>query len=503
MTDAEIAGELLAIDPAGLGGMIVRGDPAALLAGLGQALPLRRLPSHIDHDRLHGGLDLTATLATGRPVLQAGLIAQASGGALVVPMAERIAPETAGALAAALDAGTVAVILLDSGVEGEAVATTLSERVAFIVDVGAPPVSSQGCDAPGDPLETLVHTAAALGIASTRASLFALRAARAAAKRDGRDTITGEDIALAIRLVLVPRATQWPDAAPNEASAPPTASAGESQGALADVVLAAIKATLPADAIAAIVARNQKARAQGRGKGARRRARHHGRPVGSVAGLPRGGARLALIATLRAAAPWQAVRGRTGRILIRRDDLRIRRFQNRSETTTIFAVDASGSAAAARMAEAKGAVELLLTRAYSQRAQVALVAFRGEGAEVLLPPTRSLTRARRLLAELPGGGGTPLAAGLATARTLALAERARDRTPSLVVLTDGRGNVPGNSAQSDALAAGRAIAHDGLSATLIDISARPRDEGRALAAAMAGRYVALPRADANALSAAL
>jgi len=225
--------------------------------------------------------------------------------------------------------------------------------------------------------------------------------------------------------------------------------------------------------------------------------------VGARAGLPRGGARLALVATLRAAAPWQKVRGRTGRILIQRDDLRIRRFQNRSETTTIFAVDASGSAAAARMAEAKGAVELLLTRAYSQRAQVALVAFRGEGAEVLLPPTRSLTRARRLLGELPGGGGTPLAAGLVAARTLALAERARDRTPAIVVLTDGRGNVPGGTAQPDAVNAAKAIARDGLSATLIDISARPREEGRVLAAAMAGRYIALPRADAQAMSAAL
>jgi magnesium chelatase subunit D len=94
-------------------------------------------------------------------------------------------------------------------------------------------------------------------------------------------------------------------------------------------------------------------------------------------------------------------------VAIRREDLRVRRFQTRAEVLTIFAVDASGSSALARLAEAKGAVELLLAEAYVKRAQVALIAFRGTGAELLLPPTRSLARARRLLAELPGGAAAP------------------------------------------------------------------------------------------------
>jgi magnesium chelatase subunit D len=180
----------------------------------------------------------------------------------------------------------------------------------------------------------------------------------------------------------------------------------------------------------------------------------------------------------------------------------VRRFKSKAETTTIFAVDASGSAAAARMAEAKGAVELLLTQAYVKRAQVALIAFRGDGAETVLPPTRSLTRARRLLAELPGGGGTPIAAGLEAVRVLALSERAKDRTPQIVVLTDGRANIPSDgTAQASAERAARAIARDSLAATLIDISARPRAEGRALAHAMGGRYVALPRGSTVPLSA--
>ena len=97
---------------------------------------------------------------------------------------------------------------------------------------------------------------------------------------------------------------------------------------------------------------------------------------------------------------------------MRRDDFRMTRFQQRTRTTTIFVVDASGSSALNRLAEAKGAVELLLADCYVRRDQVALLAFRGKEAELLLPPTRSLVRAKRSLAGLPGGGGTPLAAGI-------------------------------------------------------------------------------------------
>ena len=130
-----------------------------------------------------------------------------------------------------------------------------------------------------------------------------------------------------------------------------------------------------------------------------------GRPVGNRPGDPRRG-RLDLIATLRTAAPWQPLRRGTDearRVVVAAEDIRIRRYRQRSETTAIFCVDASGSAALERLAEAKGAVELLLAEAYVRRDRVALVAFRGTGAEVLLPPTRSLVRAKRALAGLPGG----------------------------------------------------------------------------------------------------
>jgi hypothetical protein len=151
----------------------------------------------------------------------------------------------------------------------------------------------------------------------------------------------------------------------------------------------------------------------------------------------------------------------------------------------VFCVDASGSTAVSRLAEAKGAAELILAQAYVKRADVAVVAFRGEGADVLLPPTRSLTRAKRALAALPGGGGTPLASGLSLARQLGEAVAARGSTPVLVFLTDGSANIAldgtrGRSrAQEDALLAARAIAGAGHDAVVIDISPRPGPRRRA------------------------
>ena len=123
-----------------------------------------------------------------------------------------------------------------------------------------------------------------------------------------------------------------------------------------------------------------------------------------------------LVATLRAAAPWQTYRraqvANAPALLLRPGDLRIKRRAETADQVLIFAFDASGSAAAARLAEAKGAVELFLAAAYAKRDHVALLSFRGQKAELLLPPTRSLAQTKQRLRGLPGGGGTPLAAGL-------------------------------------------------------------------------------------------
>jgi magnesium chelatase subunit D len=123
-----------------------------------------------------------------------------------------------------------------------------------------------------------------------------------------------------------------------------------------------------------------------------------------------------------------------------------------------------------------------------------------------LPPTRSLVRARRSLAQLPGGGGTPLANGIDAAAALALAARRRGETPVVILLTDGRANVardgaPGRpGAEKDALASAQAFRREGLTSLLIDTSPRPQDVAARVAREMGGRYVALPFADANALS---
>ena len=248
--------------------------------------------------------------------------------------------------------------------------------------------------------------------------------------------------------------------------------------ALDEVILAAVQAALPPDVLAGLRAASMRSRGRSQGKaGALQKSSKRGRPAGVLRGELRAGAKLNVIETLRAAAPWQplaAARSRKiwrddprPRILIRKDDFRISRFKQRTETTTIFVVDASGSAALHRLAEAKGAVELLLADCYIRRDQVALIAFRGSVAELLLPPTRSLARAKRSLAGLPGGGGTPLAAGLDAAFALSDSIRRKGQTPTVIVLTDGRANIARDGgqgrprAEEDAMSAATATACGG------------------------------------------
>ncbi len=553
LADALIAARLCAIDPS-LGGIVLRGGGELrnrVVAALKRAV--RRVPVHIDDERLLGGLDLGATLAAGRPVTSRGLLAEAEGGVVLVPMAERMAEGTAARIAGAIDSGAgFVLVLLDDGGEDEAVPGALAERVGFWCDLTIPPRDGEGDreavegalhapivrgvpppppaeEAGGPPprpgedqLSAIAGLTLALGIDSARAPLFALKAARAAAVLAGRDAILDEDIALAARLVLGPRATRMPAPPDAQQEAPPPPEPehqpedqGETQSEpqpIDDMILEAALASLPPDLLAKLASGAQRrgATSRARGAGERRKSAVRGRPKGARAGIPRGGLRLALIDTLRAAAPWQKLRGGgEGRVRIRKDDLRVRRFETRAEALTIFAVDASGSSALARLAEAKGAVELLLAQAYVSRAHVALVAFRGSAAELLLPPTRSLARARRCLSDLPGGGGTPLAAGLNAARELAEVARSRGRTPYLVVLTDGRGNVALDggtvraTAEADAETAARAIGLAGIASAFVDISPRPRPEGAKLAAAMRARYLPLPRADAHAMHAAV
>jgi len=235
------------------------------------------------------------------------------------------------------------------------------------------------------------------------------------------------------------------------------------------------------------------------------------RSVFAPAGAPGRRRRTALSAAPLAAAgtPAPAAPLAAPRVLVRRDDFRLRRYVEREGTTAIFVVDASGSAALHRLAEAKGAVELLLAESYARRDRVGLIAFRGTGAEVLLPPTRALARAKRALAALPGGGGTPLAAAIAAAAAAADATRRGGSHPVVVFLTDGRANVAlsgaggRRQAEADALAAARDLRASRTAAVFIDTSPRADAFARRVAAEMGARYVPLPAADARATAGAV
>jgi magnesium chelatase subunit D len=555
---------LFAADPIGLGGIALRAGAGPvrdqwltlLYQALPPGMPVRRLPLHVGDERMLGGLDLAATLGAGRLVEQKGLLAEADGGVVVLAMAERIDAGGAARLRAVVDAGVVtlqrdglsrllparfAMVALDEGAgPDEHLLASLSDRMAFLVDLTDVALADMASivtlaaaenktitgiiDVP-DATELLCGAAMALGIDSIRVPLFALRAARAAAALAGRSEMNSDDLALAAALVLAPRATRLPAPEQTEAEAepepepePPPETTDDKPESLPDqkledVVLEAALATLPPDLLAQLAQTDGgrgAARAPGRAGQAKMSVKR-GRPIGTRQGEPKNGARLHLLETLKAAAPWQMLRRPSGsdRFQVRRDDFRIIRFRQRIGTTTVFAVDASGSSAMQRLGEAKGAVELLLADCYVRRDQVALLAFRGQGAQLLLPPTGSLLRAKRSLAGLPGGGPTPLAAGIDAALALADSIRRSGRTPVITLLTDARANIARDGsggrprAEAEAIESARALRASGVAVLLVDTSPRPNPFARRLAEEMRARYVPLPYADASALSQAV
>jgi len=186
---------------------------------------------------------------------------------------------------------------------------------------------------------------------------------------------------------------------------------------------------------------------------AKRSGRRTGRPSRNGRGryyrssIERLGRPVALDATLRAAAPHQQTRRPLGSLslIVRSHDLREKVFRRKTGRLVLFVVDASGSVGSFdRMSEAKAAVMALLGDAYRKRDRVGLIAFRGLCADILLPPTNSVETAGCLLVELPSGGKTPLSAALVRVHELVRVELARepDLTPLIVLMTDGRPNVP-------------------------------------------------------------
>ena len=409
-------------------------------------------------------------------------------------------------------------------------------------------------------------TAQGLGIDSLRVPTLALRVACCHAALHARSHIADDDLAFAARRVLAPRATQLPAPAENASDAEPQNSSDSSaepdqaqeqssnsleptetpnpsesakdeddtsstdtsvedtntqDEALSDLpssenlqemMIAAALASLPSDVLDGLLTKPGRNLGNTSGRsGQFRSGTQRGRPLPPRTGRPGGHARLHILSTLRAAAPKQRLRGNTqqGRVAIRSEDFHVHRYQQHSSSCLILALDASGSAALQRLAEAKGAVELLLQQSYARRDSVCIVSFKGAKAQLLLPMTRSLVRAKRAMMGLPGGGGTPLALALKMACEQATQLQRQGVTPILVVLSDGRANVNlqglGGRAQAQADAQQWAAQwrQTGHRCLWIDTSLQPDTQVQNMAQTMGGSYLPMPQVQAQRMASAM
>jgi magnesium chelatase subunit D len=531
--------------------------------------PFQKIPCSVDSERLVGGVDIAASLTAGKPVKQLGILASLSGQTLILAMAERLSASNATLISQAIDTENIAVIAFDEGQdEEELIVKCLDDRLPVILTLGG--VSFQdfqsfelGNKNTSDdfPIElidkarknyrtvtceeqfltALCGASVALGIDSMRAPIAALTLAKIHAALFDRENVEEQDVSFAVRIVLAPRATTLPQSQPQpnetnqaqdeqDASSEPNSvdeqpepaslekteesaeqPAAEQVAELQELILQAAMAAIPQDLLASLQKNGNALKARSAGNsGAAQKGGRRGRATGVFRKKPDAQAKLHLLHTLRASIPWQRMRAIQSpvqrKILIRKEDFRYQKITQLAKSTIVFAIDASGSSALNRLAEAKGAIELLLAQCYVRRDQVAVIAFRGSSANIILPPTRSLARAKRSLAGLPGGGGTPLADAIECATTLAKAIQKKGETPFVVILTDGRANVSLSGAggraqaQEDVDTAAKTFYASNISTIVLDTSAQPHHLAQSLASNLGATYLPLPYAGAQAIS---